>query len=40
MVVNDVIKNNCNCCEKELWIENIDGEKIVYYCGDIEWDEI
>lgn len=36
---NDVIKNNRNRREKELWTENIDGEKIVYYRGDTERDE-
>ncbi|MHC5226837.1 DNA helicase PcrA [Enterococcus sp. LJL99] len=36
---NNVIKNNRNRREKQLWTENIDGEKIVQYSGDNERDE-
>ena len=32
-------KITSNRREKELWTENIDGEKIVYYRGDTERDE-
>ena len=30
---NDVIKNNRNRREKELWTENIDGEKLSIIAG-------
>lgn len=36
---NNVIKNNRNRHDKQLWTENTDGEKIVYYRGDNERDE-
>ncbi|MBP1048054.1 DNA helicase PcrA [Enterococcus sp. BWM-S5] len=36
---NDVIKNNRNRKAKNLWTENTDGEKIVYYRGNTERDE-
>lgn len=36
---NNVIQNNRNRREKQLWTENIDGEKIVQYSGDNERDE-
>lgn len=36
---NQVIKNNRNRPDKNLWTENRDGEKITYYRGDSERDE-
>ncbi|MHC5373816.1 DNA helicase PcrA [Enterococcus sp. LJL120] len=36
---NQVIENNQNRRKKELWTENLDGEKIVYYRADNERDE-
>ncbi|KAF1300126.1 MULTISPECIES: DNA helicase PcrA [Enterococcus] len=36
---NQVIQNNRNRKEKQLWTENNDGEKITYYRGDNERDE-
>lgn len=36
---NNVIKNNRNRRDKQLWTENTDGEKVVYYRGDTERDE-
>ncbi|MGK0551244.1 DNA helicase PcrA [Enterococcus faecalis] len=36
---NSVIQNNRNRKDKQLWTENIDGEKIVYYRGETERDE-
>lgn len=36
---NQVIQNNRNRKEKNLWTENIEGEKITYYRGDNERDE-
>ncbi|MFY9901618.1 MAG: DNA helicase PcrA [Trichococcus sp.] len=36
---NDVIQNNVNRKEKELWTDNPDGENIVYYRGQSEHDE-
>ncbi|WBY93505.1 DNA helicase PcrA [Enterococcus casseliflavus] len=36
---NQVIKNNRNRPDKNLWTENHDGEKITYYRGDSERDE-
>lgn len=38
-VVNEVIKNNLNCKLKNLWMENDEGIKIFYYCGDNEFGE-
>ncbi|OEH93391.1 DNA helicase PcrA [Bacillus solimangrovi] len=36
---NDVIANNSNRKDKNLWTENTEGKKIVYYNGDDERDE-
>jgi DNA helicase-2/ATP-dependent DNA helicase PcrA len=36
---NSVIQNNRNRKDKQLWTENLDGEKIVYYRGETERDE-
>lgn len=36
---NDVIQNNQNRRDKQLWTENNDGEKIIYYHGNNERDE-
>lgn len=36
---NDVIKNNRNRHEKQLWTENDEGEQLTYYRGDTERDE-
>jgi DNA helicase-2/ATP-dependent DNA helicase PcrA len=36
---NQVIKNNRNRPDKNLWTENTAGEKITYYRGDSEQDE-
>ncbi|EAC9322885.1 ATP-dependent DNA helicase PcrA, partial [Listeria monocytogenes] len=36
---NQVIKNNRNRPDKNLWTENRNGEKITYYRGDSERDE-
>lgn len=36
---NQVIKNNQNRKDKNLWTENDEGEKITYYRGDSERDE-
>lgn len=36
---NDVIQNNVNRKEKELWTDNPEGDNIVYYRGQSEHDE-
>ncbi|MGC6769207.1 DNA helicase PcrA [Enterococcus sp. LJL51] len=36
---NNVIQNNRNRKDKNLWTDNLDGEKIVYYRGNSERDE-
>lgn len=36
---NDVIGNNSNRRDKNLWTDNADGEKITYYRGQSEHDE-
>lgn len=39
MAANDVIQNNRNRHEKQLWTENDEGEQLIYYRGDTERDE-
>lgn len=36
---NEVIKNNSSKIDKNLWTDNIDGEKIINYRADNEYDE-
>ena len=36
---NSVIENNSNRKKKDLWTDNEDGEKIIYFRGDTERDE-